>query len=380
MSRVLRVLHVVSGDLWAGAEVQAFTLMSHLAQMPRTEVGAAVLNEGMLADRLRSVGISVCILDERKTSSLRIFIQLRGVLRGWKPDVIHTHRQKENILGSLANCSCRNVPSVRTVHGASEHASPAGWAGVRHRVVVGLDRWCGRTLQQGVIAVTQELGVRLKNEFPREKITVVENGVDFEQVRRDMGSAEFRTSEPDATHVGIASRLVEVKRVDLFLKTAALLLREHPERNWRFHVFGDGPMRPNLQELSQSLQLAETVVFHGHRQDVATCVGGLDVLVVCSDHEGMPMIALEGAALGVPTVAHAVGGLLEVVPKEFLVAQHDARGYGEGIMRALREDGRDIEAKTAREIRGRFSAQHNAERVRALYEQMVAERDAKCCR
>ena len=374
MSRVLRILHVASGDLWAGAEVQAFTLMSHLAQMPRTEVGAVVLNEGILADRLRSVGVSVCVLDELKIAPLRIFIQLRSVLRGWKPDVIHTHRQKENILGSLANRSCRDVPSVRTVHGASEHARTAGWAGVRQRMVAGVDRWCGHALQQKVIAVTQELGARLMVEFPREKVAVIENGVDVEQVRRDRGAAEFRKSEPDVTHIGIAGRLVQVKRVDLFMETAALLLREHPERIWRFHIFGDGPMRLELRALSRSLQLGERVLFHGHRQDIATCVGGLDALVICSDHEGMPMISLEAAALDVPTVAHAVGGLVEVVPREFLVVRHDSCGYRDGILCAVREDGRDIAAKGARRILERFSAQRNAERIRELYEQLVEER------
>jgi glycosyltransferase involved in cell wall biosynthesis len=242
-------------------------------------------------------------------------------------------------------------------------------------MVAGLDRWCGCALQQRVIAVTEELGVRLEDEFPGEKVTVVENGVDFEQVRSERGSAEFRKSEPDATHIGIAGRLVEVKRVDLFLETAALLLREHPERNWRFHVFGDGPARSELYGLSQRLQLGEKVVFQGHRQDIATCVGGLDVLVICSDHEGMPMIALEAAALEVPTVAHAVGGLVEVVPEEFRVARHDARGYSDGILRALREDGRDIAVKGAAVTRARFSAQHNAERIRALYERVVADRN-----
>ncbi len=375
MSRALRVLHVASGDLWAGAEVQAFTLMSHLVQMPRTEVGAVLLNEGTLADRLRSIGVWVCVLDEGKNSSAGIFIRLRGVLLGWKPDVIHTHRQKENILGSLANRSCQNVPSVRTVHGASEHVAAVGWAGTRHRMVVGLDQWCGRTLQHRVIAVTQALGTILKDEFSQEKVTVVENGVDFEQVRRDMTAAEFRKAEPDATHIGIAGRLVKVKRMDLFLETAALLLRERPEHNWRFHVFGDGPMRSSLQKLSQRLQLGQKVVFHGHRQDIATCVGGLDALVICSDHEGMPMIALEAAALDVPTVAHAVGGLVEVVPEEFLVARHDACGYRDGILRATREDGRDIAAKGAGKILDRFSARRNAERIRALYEQVVEERN-----
>ena len=372
MTRAPRVLHIASGDLWAGAEVQAFTLMSHLARMPGVEVAAVLMNRGVLADKLGRIGLQVFVLDEEKTKSLRLFSYLRGVLRRWRPDVIHTHRQKENILGALANRSCRNVPSVRTVHGDREYGAAAGLRGIRTRVLTDLDRWCGRSLQQRIIAVTRELGLKLQQEYPSGKITVIENGVDFEQVRRDRMSAEFREKEPDATHIGIAGRLVEVKRVDLFVETAALLVREHPERTWRFHVFGEGPKRRELEELAGRLQLADKAFFHGHRQDIATCLGGLDALVICSDHEGMPMVSLEAAALGVPTVAHAVGGLVDIVPEAFLVRRHDANGYKEGILRALGEDGRDLAQSDAVRTVERYSAVRNAERVRALYEELVA--------
>jgi glycosyltransferase involved in cell wall biosynthesis len=240
-------------------------------------------------------------------------------------------------------------------------------------MVASLDHWCGRVLQQRVIAVTQPLGVQMAEEFPAAKIAVIENGVDSEKVRREKGVAEYRVTDPDATHVGIAGRLVEVKRVDLYIETAALLVRERPERNWRFRIFGDGPTRRSLEGLSHRLQMDDKVIFHGHRQDIATCVGGLDALVICSDHEGMPMVSLEAAALGVPVVAHAVGGLPDVVPKEFLVTQHDPLGYSSGILRALRADGRAIAAQRAMAALTRFSARRNAERVRALYEQVVAE-------
>lgn len=375
MTRALRVLHIASGDLWAGAEVQAFTLMSHLARMPETRIAAVLMNDETLADRLRSIGISPYVLDERRIHPLGIFLKLRTVLRSWQPDVLHTHRQKENILGSLANRSSGNVPSVRTVHGASELAGVKGWRGVRNCVLTNLDRMCGRALQQRVIAVTNELGVRMRGEFPVGKIAVIENGVDFEQVRKEKGIAEYRAAEPDAKHIGIAGRLVEVKRVDLFIETAALLLREHSELNWKFHIFGDGPMRRSLEELSNRLEMGDKVVFHGHKQDMATCVGGLDVLLICSDHEGMPMISLEAAALGVPAVAHAVGGLVEVVPEEFLVSRHEASGYKDGILRVLRADGRAIAASRGVETATRFSAQRNAARVRALYEEVLAERN-----
>lgn len=373
MTRALRVLQIASGDLWAGAEVQAFTLMSHLSRMPETEIAAVLMNDETLADRLRSIGISTYVLDEQNIHSLGIFVKLRAVLRSWQPHVVHTHRQKENILGSLANRSCGNVPSVRTVHGANEFPDMKGWKGVRNRVVTNLDRFCGRTLQQRVIAVTEELGVRLRREFPIENIAVIENGVDSEQVRKEKGIAAYRAAEPDVKHIGIAGRLVEVKRVDLFIETAALLLREHSELRWKFHIFGDGPMRRSLGELSDRLEMGDNLTFHGHSKDMATCVGGLDVLLICSDHEGMPMISLEAASLGVPMVAHAVGGLLHVVPEEFLIARHDPLGYRDGILRALGPDARDIAERRAIATLPQFSAQRNAERVRDLYEQLVAQ-------
>lgn len=374
MTQPLRVLHIASGDLWAGAEVQAFTLISHLARMQDTEVAAVLMNEGTLAERLRFSGVSVYIVNEQRGGFLGNFVRLRATLRRWRPDVIHTHRQKENILGSLANRSYRNVGSVRTIHGGEEHSGAVGWRGARRRAVNVLDRWCGRTLQQRIIAVTHEMGERVTEEFPDGKVAVIENGVDVAEVRAARGEAEFRQNEPDAIHIGIAGRLVEVKRVDLFIESASLLLREQPQLLWRFHVFGEGPARQRLQELSERMRTADRVIFHGHRLDMATCLGGLDALVICSDHEGMPMVALEAAALGVPTVAHAVGGLVDVVPEEFLVGLHDARGYGDGILRSLCEDAPDIVGRHATDVLGKYSAQRNAERIRALYVQVAAER------
>ena len=376
MMRTLRVLHIASGDLWAGAEVQAFTLISHLARIPDTQVGTVLMNEGTLAYKLRSSGVPVYIVDEQKLASACILVRLCAILRAWRPDVIHTHREKENILGSLANRLSRNVPSVRTIHGGREDSGETGWKGARRRAVHALDRWCGRVLQQRVIAVTRELGARATGEFPAEKIVVIENGVDTAAVRAQRGIAEFRAAAPHVTHIGIVGRLVEVKRIDLFLETAAALVTHFPQRAWAFHVFGEGPERSRLEGLSERLQISDKVTFHGHRQDIATCMAGLDALVICSDHEGLPMTALEAAALCVPTVAHAVGGLVDVVPREFLVSRHEVDGYWNGILRVLRADGRVIAEKHASAILKQFSAQRNAERLRALYGQLSAEGSA----
>ncbi len=373
MPRALRVLHVSSGDLWAGAEVQAFTLMTQLKGMPDTEVAAVVLNAGTLFNSVRTRGIESYLLDERQLGSHQLFGRLYRLLGDWQPDVIHTHREKENILGALAARCRRSIPSVRTVHGGNEHASPSGWKRYRRGLVTGIDRLCGRELQQRIIAVTRDLGKTLMEQFSPEKVVVIENGIDFEAVRAARAVADFRESAPECVHVGIVGRLVPVKRVDLFLEAASRLRHEHAGRPWRFHVFGDGPLRGELEGVAAALDVAGVVTFHGHREDIASCMGGLDALVICSDHEGMPMAALEAAALDVPTAAHAVGGLIDVTPPEFQVLRHDAAGYRDGILRSLEHDAREIARRRSLDVQGRLSARRNAERVRDLYEEVVRE-------
>lgn len=377
MTRALRILHVASGDLWAGAEVQAFTLMSHLARVPGTEIAAVLLNDGALAAKLRSAGIEVYVIDEQQTGAAGILLRLRRVLEDWRPDVVHTHRLKENILGAVANRLGPNVPCVRTTHGGNER--PRGWGlrNIVNRAAFGLDRWCGRMLQQRVVAVSEELGSDLAGRFGADKVVVIENGIDAASVRSEQRVAEFRAADPDVTHIGIIGRLVAVKRVDLFIAMAAMLKEDQGGRKWRFHVFGDGPLRSTLEALARRLGVADDVRFHGHREDIATCMGGLDVLVNCSDHEGMPMTALEASALGVPLVAHAVGGLKSVVPQQFLVERHDAAGYGEGVLRALHADARSITREKATSILEKFSAHLNAQRIRLLYEQLMSEATAQ---
>ncbi len=365
----LKILHIASGDLWAGAEAQACTLLYALQDNNAVRVAAALLNEGELAERLRARGIEVFVLPENRLNSLQILLGLRDLMRSWQPDVVHTHRIKENILGAIANRLSGNAPSVRTVHGASEHV-PRGLRQLPKRLRCALDRWTGAHLQQKIIAVSQELQEKLRGQFPGERLVVIPNGVDIEAVRAQVQRAAYRDAEPDASHIGIVGRLVPVKRVDLFLDMAARLRAEHPDRRWRFHIFGDGPLQAALTAQAQRLGIADITIFHGHCRNIVPGIAGLDVLVMCSDHEGLPMTILETMALGVAIVAHALESLTDALrgyARAQLVQEHAAAGYAAGVMRALAQP-----AAAASFDEARFSATGNARAVAQLYNHLVA--------
>jgi len=361
----MRVLHVLSGDLWAGAEAQAFTLLTSLQRVGELHVAAVLMNEGELAERLRTANIEVRVLPESSLSSFQIVLRLRKLISEWRPDIVHTHRTKEDILGSIANRFSINAPCLRTTHGAMEHPP----RGVGQRLRRFADRWCGRRLQLRIIAVSEELARKLGDEFPREKIVTIENGVDIDGIRSRVQAVDFRESDPNSLHVGIVGRLVAVKRIDLFLETARALQTQGPELRWRFHVFGEGPLGDTLERQASELGIRGAVTFHGMRKDITPCIAGLDALVICSDHEGLPMVLLEALATSTLVVARGLGGIRKVLETSgcgVIVERHDPGAYAEALLGALASG--DRRASVPGESFSRmYSSARNAERIHTLY-------------
>jgi len=78
-------------------------------------------------------------------------------------------------------------------------------------------------------------------------------------------------------------------------------------------IAGEGREANNLKLLAESLGIGEHVLFLGHRDDIYDVLRAFDILVMCSDHEGLPMVLLEALALGLVVVAREVGGIPEVI-------------------------------------------------------------------
>lgn len=362
IARPLRVLHIISGDLWAGAEVQAFTLLTHLKC--KVDLHVILMNDLELASRLRSAGITITIIPEQSISSIQIFFQLIKAIVKLKPDVIHTHRQKENILGSLANLLAlpfrfKITPSVRTTHGAPEFA-PKG----KQRIQATLDIWIAKYFQERVIAVSNALRSQLIPIYGPKKVFFIENGIDVDALRTHRQIAEFRKIQPDAIHVGIIGRVEPVKRIDIFIEMAIYILNhEAATKPFQFHVIGDGKLSDDMKKMVKKSGHEADIIFHGHRSDIPDCISSLDFIVMCSDHEGTPMTSLESLALKTPLIAHCVGGLKEVLADypQLLVEKHISKTYGDRLLELSRAPKLDVE------LNPKYHATRNAELTLQLY-------------
>jgi glycosyltransferase involved in cell wall biosynthesis len=185
--------------------------------------------------------------------------------------------------------------------------------------------------------------------------------------------------QPDLFRIGIAGRLVQVKRVDLFLQIARYIRENHPDLPSSFHIFGDGPMRDQLEALNNSLDTADIVHFEGHCDDIHQKLKSLDALLMTSDHEGLPMILLEAMAIRLPIIAHAVGGipkLLENGSSGILVQGHQASDYADAIYRLARSPQTriNITSHAFNRVATNYSADLNARKYLAEYLSLSRQR------
>ena len=378
-NQTIHVLHFASGDLWAGAEVMLYTLAKTLHAELNIKVSAVLLNHGILEQKLRNCGVYVHVLDETRLSSFQILQQLNKIIDELKPDVIHTHRIKENIIGSIAALYNHRIPSLRTVHGAPEHRPPLHK--LPKHLILFLNWLSGRYLQQTIIAVSPNLAKKLEDDYPKTKIKVIENGIDIDTLKQCITHKTTKNTNKNSYRIGIAGRLVPVKRVDLFIESALYLKQHYPELPIHFHIYGDGPLSDTLQTQVRSQQADNYIHFEGHCEDITQQLQTLNALLMTSDHEGLPMILLEAMCLQTPIIAHAVGGiphLLEQGKCGTLVRKHTAKAYSEAMVKLINQPGQyQLLAQLAFErVNQNYSARSTADAYLKVYKELSAREPA----
>ena len=306
------ICHIASGDRWAGAEIQIATLLRSLAKDEGLSLSVILLNEGRLAAEIRALGIALKVIAENQKGFLKIHHEGSRFLRDRGVQILHSHRYKENLLAVLLSRRCRIPVVVRTQHGLLEPHQ--GLRRLKQGSIHLVDWLIARWATDCVISVSGDMTRDLRRHIDPRKIVTIPNGVDTERVRSTLTSGEAKEKlgiERDCPVLGTAGRLEPIKRLDLFLRAAELISLEQPAA--RFVIAGNGSEEARLKNLARTLAIQDRVLFLGHRSDIADVLRALDVLVLCSDHEGLPMILLEALSLGVPVVARRVGGIPEVL-------------------------------------------------------------------
>jgi glycosyltransferase involved in cell wall biosynthesis len=182
-----------------------------------------------------------------------------------------------------------------------------------------------------IVANSTAASRQLEQEGIRaDRIAIIPNGVDLERF------AVPRAPRPVTTVVTVAN-LRKEKGHEVLLAAAARLVLRHP--HLRFLLAGDGPRMSELRAMAGALHLDDHVRFLGHREDIPALLAEADLFVLPSRSEAFPNGAIEAMAAGLPVVANAVGGLLDLIDDGetgVLVRPDDAVALGDAIEALVR--------------------------------------------
>ena len=175
--------------------------------------------------------------------------------------------------------------------------------------------------------------------FSAENSTVIHAGIDLARFRKRSGGDEIRRRLGVPPGVPLVTQVGNFKpqKAPLdFVRVAAEVGEDFSDA--RFAMVGDGPLRPAAEELANELGIAARMVFCGWWDDVPGLLAATTVSVLTSRHEGLPCSVVESLAAGVPVVATAIDGTVEVVRSDdngYLAPAGDIRGLSDGVRRLL---------------------------------------------
>lgn len=256
-----------------------------------------------------------------------------------KPDIVHTHTAKAGTAGRLAAMLARVPIVVHTFHGHVLH----GYFGpIKNAVFRGIERFLAKQTSV-IIAVSEscrqdliKYGVALP-----EHIRTIPLGLELESFSRPDFVARTQLREEwgvpqDAFLVGMIARMVPIKRhVDLF-RAIPIVLQSYPDTY--FLIAGDGELREELETLASELKITHRCLFAGFRHDRERVYQAIDLTVLTSANEGLPVAIIESLSAGKPVVATQVGGVPELIEEGksgFLAEALNVESIAEGLKKAL---------------------------------------------
>ncbi|MBT1071819.1 glycosyltransferase [Geobacter chapellei] len=343
----------------------ALTLLRRLQTDDRIELSVLLLNNGKLADCLKKNHLNVHVIDEQKHSFHQILYKSRALLKRWSPDIIHSHRYKENILALLARGEKNHIRLVATQHGLPEHYGNK--ISFRARSIAKIHLHLLAKMFSSVVAVSADVQSFLLGQpgFREDRVEIIHNGIELPEAfaKKDETAVDFV--------IGSSGRLFQVKDYPLLCEVASSVAKRSREKI-RFELAGDGPQRALLEKLITHLDMKESFLLRGHQEDMDSFYEGLDLYMSTSIHEGIPMAVLEALVRGLPVIAPAVGGFKEIINdgvEGFLIPDRDPHSFAEKCLLIQGNENlrRKMSLAARKRIEHAFSAQSMADAYYRLY-------------
>ena len=371
-----RVLHLVSTLLRGGTEISMLRLIESMEGRFAFRVAwlQGEADPGLRSEAERVTGARPHALGLRGKVDPAAFLRLLALLRRERVDLVHTHMDLADYYGAAA-ARLLGLRLVSTRENADEFRTRRTW---KRPPFLFLEHFA-YAAADATVAVSENLVDFLERAegLPRHKTVVIRNGIDAGALHGARGREEARRrfGLPDGVPVlGTVGRLAAQKgQMDLIEALPAIAAR-HPRA--RLLIAGEGPERAALEERIRGLGLQDRAALLGHVDAVPAFLSALDLFVLPSLWEGLPLALLEAMATGLPVVASAAVGITEAIDhgaEGLLFEPRDREALARAVLEVLDDPGRAarLGAAARRRVLERHTLAAVAARMDALYRRVL---------
>ncbi len=289
------VMHIVPTLNVGGAEKLVYELAKRLPNYGFRVITISLFGAGPLEADFRHDELPLLILKRRGFFAVRTFFELKKIMAREEPLIVHTHLFGADVFGRVAAWFLKVPVIVSTEHNVNyDHG------GIKRLIKSALSR-----ITTVFIAVSKEVKKYMisKEGVQKEKIRVIENGIDLARVKR-RAAASFH----DVPRLITVGRLISQKDQATLFKALALI-----KRPWMLQVVGGGVLESELRVLAERLGIAGKIYWLGYRHDVPELLANSDLFCFPSKWEGLGLALLEAAAAAVPLIVSDLSIFREIL-------------------------------------------------------------------
>jgi len=355
-----------------GSEKLALDIAGHLDRSRWVPSACALDVDGALGKELDAAGIPRFVM-HRRGIEVDVMRRLYRLFRDNRIDVVHTHHFAQLFYALLP----ARLAGARVVHTEHEYFTYAD-ARIARMMIGPLVRFCSV-----MTVVGQEVGDHFVEVLgvPSRRVVVVRNGVDLRAFDDDRRAARRELGLDESAFVlGTVGRLEPEKDQGTLLEVFRRVTATRPEA--RLVLVGDGTLAEELKSHAERLGVLDRVSFLGFRRDIGRVLAAMDVFILSSVREGLPISIIEAMAARRPVVASDVGSVRDVVRDGvdgFVVPAREVEAFVDAVhrlggapdlMARMGESGRAA-------VEARFSLAEMVKAYEALYRAAAGGSDVR---
>jgi sugar transferase (PEP-CTERM/EpsH1 system associated) len=367
--RPIRVLHLIQGLEVGGLENIVVSLLKGLCRERYQPSICCYDSLGSLTQSLDGT-INIHYLKRKAGIDYMYPFKLASILKRENAQILHLHNSTAFFYGVIAGKIAR-VPAI--VY--TEHARDV-FPNLKVRIT---DKILSFFTDRVTVVADYLKNNLIKYEwFNPSKIMTIYNGIDDSkfgiksdsaEIKRELGIFRFNRI------IGIVARLDPIKNHKNLIAAMQNVIKEFPDTV--LLTIGDGPFKDELKSFVMECKLEKHIMFLGTRDDIPRLLSIIDVFVICSSSEGLPLTLLEAMAAGKPIVATYVGGIPEIIEHDIdglLIPPHNTEALSDAIMKLLRntEKARLLGIMAKRKFEKNFSLSLMVKKYEEVYESLMS--------